>query len=105
MFCCSGYGIAAQALTAVVRAHDGRGPETILTNSILQELDLCSPDELIGYAFQDLSVPFHSCFSQLVVVRISDDLQYIERKIVVNCEFFFNLTVFFFFSLSDSLYC
>lgn len=48
LFACSGYGIAAQALTAVIRAHDGRGPHTTLVRSILQELDLTSPDELIG---------------------------------------------------------
>jgi N-acetylglucosamine kinase-like BadF-type ATPase len=45
---CSGYGISAQALTAVVRAYDGRGPETVLTNNILDFLGLASPDELIG---------------------------------------------------------
>lgn len=49
MFTCSGYGIAAQALTAAVRAYDGRGPYTALTPSILRKLDLSSPDELIGY--------------------------------------------------------
>lgn len=54
MLTCSGYGIAAQALTAVIRAHDGRGPDTSLTRSILQELDLSSPDELIGYFFLNL---------------------------------------------------
>ncbi|CAL5406836.1 unnamed protein product [Camellia sinensis] len=46
----SGYGVAAQALTAVVRAHDGRGPLTMLTRGILQSLELSSPDELIGKA-------------------------------------------------------
>lgn len=51
LFTCSGYGIAAQALTAVVRAHDGRGPQTALTYSILRALSLSSPDELIGYLF------------------------------------------------------
>lgn len=45
----SGYGIAAQALTAVIRAHDGRGPPTNLSESILDKLELSSPDELIGY--------------------------------------------------------
>ncbi|KAK1386902.1 hypothetical protein POM88_015080 [Heracleum sosnowskyi] len=44
----SGYGIAAQPLTAVIRSHDGRGPHTSLVCRILQELDLISPDELIG---------------------------------------------------------
>lgn len=51
----SGYGIAAKALTAVVRAHDGRGPQTMLTDSILKSLRLSSPDELIGWTYADPS--------------------------------------------------
>ncbi|CAK9171961.1 unnamed protein product, partial [Ilex paraguariensis] len=51
----SGYGIAAQALTAVIRDHDGRGPHTTLTRSILQALNLSSPDELIGWTYADPS--------------------------------------------------
>ncbi|KAF3445053.1 hypothetical protein FNV43_RR14746 [Rhamnella rubrinervis] len=51
----SGYGIAAQALTAVIKAHDGRGPYTILTSSILKVLGLSSPDELIGWTYADPS--------------------------------------------------
>ncbi|KAF7120022.1 hypothetical protein RHSIM_Rhsim13G0121900 [Rhododendron simsii] len=51
----SGYGISAQALTAVIRANDGRGPQTMLTNSILQSLGLSSPDELIGWTYADPS--------------------------------------------------
>lgn len=51
----SGYGIAAQALTAAVRAYDGRGPYTALTSSILRKLDLSSPDELIGWTYSDPS--------------------------------------------------
>jgi N-acetylglucosamine kinase-like BadF-type ATPase len=45
---CSGYGIAAQALTAVIKAHDGRGPQTNLTRAITRKLEIASPDELIG---------------------------------------------------------
>jgi hypothetical protein len=55
-YICSGYGISAQALTAVIRAHDGRGPSTMLTSSILQTLGLSSAEELIGYTFQ-----FYNC--------------------------------------------
>ncbi|KAF6150647.1 hypothetical protein GIB67_022259 [Kingdonia uniflora] len=51
----SGYGISAQALTAVVRAHDGRGPQTMLTRSILNKLNLSSPDEVIGWTYADSS--------------------------------------------------
>ncbi|KAK3016138.1 hypothetical protein RJ639_007681 [Escallonia herrerae] len=50
-----GYGIAAQALTAVVRAHDGRGRQTMLTNSILKSIGRSSPDELIGWTYADPS--------------------------------------------------
>ncbi|KAG6536239.1 hypothetical protein ZIOFF_001290 [Zingiber officinale] len=52
---CSGYGIAAQALTAVIKAHDGRGPQTKLTKSMLDMLQLSSPDELIGWTYADSS--------------------------------------------------
>ncbi|KFK44864.1 hypothetical protein AALP_AA1G312400 [Arabis alpina] len=51
----SGYGIAAQALTAVIRAHDGRGPQTMLTSTILKALGLSSADELIGWTYADPS--------------------------------------------------
>ncbi|KAG6494944.1 hypothetical protein ZIOFF_042730 [Zingiber officinale] len=51
----SGYGIAAQALTAVIRAHDGRGPQTKLTKNILDMFELSSPDELIGWTYADSS--------------------------------------------------
>ncbi|CAI9782188.1 unnamed protein product [Fraxinus pennsylvanica] len=51
----SGYGIAAQGLTAIVRAHDGRGPKTMLTNCVLKTLDLSSPDEIIGWTYADSS--------------------------------------------------
>ncbi|KAH9603292.1 hypothetical protein KSS87_021535 [Heliosperma pusillum] len=51
----SGYGIAAQALTAVLKAHDGRGPKTSLTHSILHTIGLSSPDELIGWTYADPS--------------------------------------------------
>lgn len=51
----SGYGIGAQALTAIIKAHDGRAPTTILTSKILQTLGLSSPEELIGWTYADPS--------------------------------------------------
>ena len=48
------------ALTSVIRAYDGRGPQTMLTSRILHELELSSPDELIGYLFVEIYVDnFH----------------------------------------------
>ncbi|KAL1561002.1 N-acetyl-D-glucosamine kinase-like isoform X4 [Salvia divinorum] len=51
----SAYGISAQALTAVIRANDGRGLQTTLTQNILDKLNLSSPDELIGWTYSDPS--------------------------------------------------
>lgn len=64
----SGYGIAAQALTAVIRAHDGRSPHTALSCSILQTLGLSSPDELIGWTYAD---PSWARIAALVPVVVS----------------------------------
>ncbi|ERN07672.1 hypothetical protein AMTR_s00155p00052560 [Amborella trichopoda] len=64
----SGYGIAAQALTAVVKAHDGRGPQTMLTSSIIQKLGLSSPDEVIGWTYAD---PSWARIAALVPVVVS----------------------------------
>ncbi len=44
----SGYTIAQQALQAVVRAYDGRGPQTTLRERILRAWNLQTMDELIG---------------------------------------------------------
>uniref|UniRef100_A0A166EUP3 N-acetyl-D-glucosamine kinase n=1 Tax=Daucus carota subsp. sativus TaxID=79200 RepID=A0A166EUP3_DAUCS len=64
----SGYGIAAKALTAVIRAHDGRDSQTMLTDSILQHLGLPSPDELIGWTYAD---PSWARIAALVPVVVS----------------------------------
>ncbi|KAJ4728964.1 N-acetyl-D-glucosamine kinase-like [Melia azedarach] len=64
----SGYGIAAQALSAVIRAYDGRGPDTVLTTNILRTLHLSSPDELIGWTYAD---PSWARIAALVPVVVS----------------------------------
>ncbi|KAM3700980.1 hypothetical protein ACJW31_05G138800 [Castanea mollissima] len=79
----SGYGIAAQALTAVVRAHDGRGPQTALTDRILKALSLSSPDELIGWTYAD---PSWARIAALVpdVVSCAESGDQIAHKILVD---------------------
>lgn len=49
----SGYIIAQQALQAVVRASDGRGPQTALCERILQAWNLQNTDELIGEVYNE----------------------------------------------------
>ncbi|XP_011037759.1 PREDICTED: N-acetyl-D-glucosamine kinase-like isoform X3 [Populus euphratica] len=79
----SGYGIAAKALTAVIRAHDGRGPQTMLTNKILTALGLSSPDELIGWTYAD---PSWARIAALVpeVVSCAEACDQVATKILVD---------------------
>ncbi|KAJ6967177.1 N-acetyl-D-glucosamine kinase-like [Populus alba x Populus x berolinensis] len=79
----SGYGIAAKALTAVIRAHDGRGPQTLLTNKILKALCLSSPDELIGWTYAD---PSWARIAALVpeVVSCAEACDQVATKILVD---------------------
>lgn len=42
----SGFWIAREGLSAIVRAHDGRGFATAMTDLLCVEYDMCSPDEL-----------------------------------------------------------
>ncbi|CAO2205657.1 unnamed protein product [Urochloa humidicola] len=77
----SGYGIAAQALTAVIKAHDGRGPQTSLTGDILEKLELSSPDEIIGWTYAD---PSWARIAALVPVVVSsaEDGDEVANKIL-----------------------
>ncbi|KAJ8642134.1 hypothetical protein MRB53_018828 [Persea americana] len=79
----SGYGIAAQALTAVVKAHDGRGPQTMLTSSILRALELSLPDELIGWTYAD---PSWARIAALVpvVVSCAESGDQVSNKILLD---------------------
>lgn len=51
----SGYAIGAEALAAVLWAADGRGPETALTQAILEHLGLENPQALIPWTYTDLA--------------------------------------------------
>lgn len=74
----SGYGIVAQALIIVVKAHDGHGQQTMLTDSILKALGLSSLDELIGglmpihlrHALQLLSQKWCLALKQAIKLQI-----------------------------------
>ena len=47
----SGFWIAREGLSAIVRAHDGRGFATKMTNLLCDEYDLCSPEELPRFVY------------------------------------------------------
>ena len=48
----SGYQIACRMLNAVMRAFDGRGRQTVLSDLLLEHLGLPSPMELVDYVYQ-----------------------------------------------------
>lgn len=47
----SGFWIAREGLSAIVRAHDGRGFVTKMTELLCQDYDMCSPDELPRFVY------------------------------------------------------
>ncbi|MDQ3283194.1 MAG: hypothetical protein M3Q69_17490 [Acidobacteriota bacterium] len=47
----SGYWIAREGLSAIVRAHDGRGFATQMTDLLCDEYEMCSPDELPRFVY------------------------------------------------------
>jgi len=51
----SGYAIGHAILKAVVKAVDGRGPATALTDSLLKHINLPSADDLIAWTYADVS--------------------------------------------------
>lgn len=54
----SGYWIGKQAMRGVMRASDGRGPATSLTEKLLAHFDLRQADDLVQLVyFQDLGLP------------------------------------------------
>jgi N-acetylglucosamine kinase-like BadF-type ATPase len=47
----SGFWIAREGLSAIVKAHDGRGFATRMTDLLCDEYDMCSPDELPHFVY------------------------------------------------------
>ncbi len=49
----SGYAIGVEALRAVMRAFDGRGPATALTDAVLAHWSLKTPPDLVGRVYRE----------------------------------------------------
>jgi N-acetylglucosamine kinase len=47
----SGFWIAREGLSAIVRAHDNRGFETAMSDLLCNEYDMCSPDDLPRFVY------------------------------------------------------
>ena len=64
----SGYAIAQLALQATMRASDGRGPQTILLERILQYWDLSQADQIIGQVYGEEDKARIASLSSLVLL-------------------------------------
>lgn len=51
----SGYAIGRDILTAVVRAHDGRGSDTLLSGQVFETLGISNMEELIRFVYDPAS--------------------------------------------------
>lgn len=67
-----GFWIGRAALSAVVREFDGRGPVTLLTGLVLQEMALTSPTELI-HVIYDTGLPRRTIAGIASVVQRASD--------------------------------
>ena len=47
----SGYAIGREALSAIVRAHDGRGRQTKMTELLCYDYDMCTPEDLPRFVY------------------------------------------------------
>lgn len=47
----SGYAIGRDGLSAIVRAHDGRGKPTLMTELLCYDYDMCSPEDLPRFVY------------------------------------------------------
>jgi N-acetylglucosamine kinase len=47
----SGYAIAREGLASIVRAYDGRGDATVMTQLLCNEYDMCDPNDLPKFVY------------------------------------------------------
>lgn len=47
----SGFWIAREGLSAIVRSHDGRGFATMMTSLLCDDYDMCTPDDLPRFVY------------------------------------------------------
>ena len=82
----SGYRIGQAALSAIISWHDGRGPATALTTTVLDQLQLSKPHQLIDVVYgSDNPKSLIASLSPLVFAAVSHDLiaqQIIQRSVL-----------------------
>lgn len=98
----SGYWLGRQALRAVVRAADGRGPETALTPLVLEFFDVTRPQSLVREVYRHYLKPADianaaklveqarvagDAVATQIVVTAADELAAAARSVIAQLEF------------------
>ena len=78
----SGYLLGLQALQAIVRAADGRGQPTRLTDAILQALNLSEPSDLIQWIYSTTRTRDVARLAPLVLAAADDPA---AQAIITEC--------------------
>ncbi|HET7578135.1 MAG TPA: BadF/BadG/BcrA/BcrD ATPase family protein [Bacillales bacterium] len=84
----SGFDIGRKALAAVLKQHDGRGEPTLLTEYLLEELQLNSPEELISLVYNSDQMKEEIAALTKVVFKAAEKGDRVTKTIVDNaiCE-------------------
>jgi N-acetylglucosamine kinase len=78
----SGYEIGRKALNAAARAHDGRGPKTLLLPLILEAFNLKDPMELIDLIYLEGLKPHRVATLTPLVVEAAEKDDQVARRIL-----------------------
>lgn len=78
----SGYAIGLAALRAVLRAHDGRGPHTALTEAVLAHWRLADPPALVPQVYAHRSGPAALAELAALVEAVADAGDEVARSIL-----------------------
>ena len=99
----SGYQIGLKALNSITRAYDRRGQATILTDKILEALDLTHPRQLIHYIYNShLEKQDIAGFARIVIEAAENEdqvamelLEHAARELALHVESLFRLSAAF----------
>ncbi len=83
----SGYSIAIKALRAIMRAYDGRGDKTLLSDAVLKYLGLSSELELVHWAYKNtISKNDIAAITSLVCVTANAGDQMSKKILEGECD-------------------
>jgi N-acetylglucosamine kinase len=80
----SGYAIAREGLAAIVRAYDGRGDATLMTQLLCNEYDMCDPTDLPQFVYAATTHADDIARYGKLVIEAARDADHVAQEIVEN---------------------